>query len=194
MVAAFCQALGEQEDATLILKTPILEDLYFFRQKVNGFLQSLPHFKCRVVVIGQYLDQQAYQHLLASTTFYVNTSYGEGQCLPLMEFMANGVPAIAPFATALKDYINPSNAFVVKTGSSPTCWQHDERIAIRTVHHRPDWYALVAAYQESYRIAKTDEARSRELSLQAAKTLKSHASFQSTKDKLKAFLTQQLSD
>ncbi|MEL6970982.1 MAG: glycosyltransferase [Bacteroidota bacterium] len=188
MVAAFCHALGDREDATLVLKTPIMEDIYFFRQKVTGFLQSLPAFKCRVVFIGSYLDEKAYQELLRATTYYVNTSYGEGQCLPLMEFMSAGIPAVAPFATALKDYLSEDNAFLIQTGASPTCWQHDERIAIRTVHHRPDWYSLVAAYKESYEVAHTDEDRYRQMSLDAAKTLQAHASPEKTKSRLKAFL------
>ncbi len=194
MVAAFCHALGDRTDATLILKTPVMEDVYFFRQKVTGFLQSLPAFKCRVVVVGNYLDKAAYQNLMNATTFYVNTSYGEGQCLPLMEFMSAGIPAIAPYATALKDYINDANAFVVKTGATPTCWQHDERIAIRTVHHRPDWYSLVTAYQESYQVAKNDETKYRDMAWQAAQTLRAHAGFEKTKHKLSHFLTKQLSD
>ncbi len=188
MTAAFCYALRDQTDATLILKTPIMEDIYFFRQRVTEFLQSLPAFKCRVMVIGNYLEEKAYQKLLQATTYYVNTSYGEGQCLPLMEFMSAGIPAIAPFATALKDYLSDRNAFLVTTGASPTCWQHDERIAIRTVHHRPDWYSLVAAYQESYRVASSDKETYRAMSLDASETLRKHASFDRIKSKLKDFL------
>lgn len=192
MVAAFCFALQEHPNATLIIKTPIMEDIYFFKQKVTNFLRSLPPFKCKVVVMGNYLNSQAYQDLMRSTTFYVNTSYGEGQCLPLMEFMSAGIPAIAPFATALKDYINGSNAFMVKTAAVPTCWQHDERIAIRTVHHRPDWYSLVDAYRASFQLALTNEAAYRQMALQAAQSLQNHASFEKTKNKMQQFLNTQL--
>lgn len=187
MVAAFCFALKDKSDATLILKTPVMGHLYFYKEKVIGLLRNLPPFKCRVVVIGNYLDQEAYQNLMHVTTFYVNTSYGEGQCLPLMEYMAAGVPAIAPYATALRDYLTDSNAFLVKTGAAPTSWQHDERIAIRTVHHRPDWYSLVAAYQKSYQMAKNAEEMYRNMGLEASKTIKDHASFQKIKNSLEGF-------
>ena len=139
MLTAFCFALKDHPDATLILKTPVMGSLLFYTEKLTKFLRKLPAFKCRVVVIGNYLDNTSYLKLMQATSFYVNTSYGEGQCLPLMEYMVAGVPAIAPKASALADYIDASNAFVVKTCAVPTAWQHDERRAIRTVQHRPDW-------------------------------------------------------
>ncbi len=192
MVAAFCHALNDKEDATLIIKTPVLTDLPFFKEKVFRLLQRLRKFKCRIVIIGYYLDDKAYSDLMKASTFYVNTSFGEGQCLPLMEYMAAGIPSIAPYASALKDYIKPANSLLVKTNSVPTTWQHDERMAIRTVHHRPDWYSLVEAYRTSYQMAKKDQKAYQKMSLKAKETLTSHTSFQGTKEKLEIFLKQRL--
>lgn len=192
MVAAFCHALNDKTDATLILKAPVMGDLYFFKESVSGFLRKLRAFKCRIVIIGNYLDDHAYSNLVKASTFYVNTSFGEGQCLPLMEFMAASVPAIAPNSTALRDYINPSNSFVIKSCSIPTFWQHDERLALRTVHHRPDWYSLVNAYKASYEMAKNDPKAYRRKGESAYLTLKEHCSTEKTVDKLKKFLTKRL--
>lgn len=194
MVAAFCQALKDNSDATLILKTPVLEDLYFFKQKVISFLEKLAPFNCRVVFIGDYLDKDTYLGLMKATTFYVNTSFGEGQCLPLMEYMAAGVPAIAPFSTAMQDYLTDANAFLLDTATSPSCWQHDERMAIRTVQHRPDWYALVEAYRASYQLAKASESAYRIMSLQATEAIKQHASSQKMRNKLGRFLNNRLTN
>lgn len=188
MLTAFCYAFKDKPDAVLILKTPIMGSLYFYREKVTNFLRKLPTFKCRVVVIGHYLDSESYLQLLKATSFYVNTSYGEGQCLPLMEYMAAGVPAIAPKATALADYIDESNAFTLKTCAVPTAWQHDERRAIRTVQHRPDWYEIVAAYQASYHIAKHQGNDYQKMSLSAHLTLRDHISEEKAKEKLDLFL------
>lgn len=188
MVAAFCHALRDKPDAALILKTPIMEDLYFFKEEVMAFLHKLPDFNCRIVVIGYYLDDDGYHKLMKASTFYVNTSYGEGQCLPLAEYMAAGVPAIAPYSTALRDYINPNNAFPVKTCAVPTFWQHDERRAIRTAHHRPDWYSLVEAFQSSYQMAKNEPGAYQKMSINAASTLQNHCSAEVIKMKLENFL------
>ena len=188
MVAAFCHALNDKSDATLILKTPILGSLYNFKEKVTKFLHKLPAFNCRIVVIGYYLDSHAYLTLMKASTFYVNTSYGEGQCLPLMEYMAAGVPAIAPQSTALADYVNASNSFVIKTSAVPTYWQHDKRKAIRTVHHRPDWYSLVNAFRSSYELVKNTPEAYQEMGLNAASTLQNHCSIANTKNKLEKFI------
>lgn len=192
MVAAFCHALHDKPDAALILKAPVMDDLYFFKEKVISFLNQLPDFNCRVVVMGYYLDSDAYLNLMKATAYYVNTSYGEGQCLPLMEYMAAGVPAIAPQSAALSDYVRPSNSFILKTSAVPTFWQHDERRAIRTVHHRPDWYSLVEAYRASYQLAKNDPGAYREMSLAANATLRKHCSSEKAKEKLKGFLIERL--
>lgn len=187
MLTAFCYALKDKPDATLILKTPIMGSLYFYREKIMNFLRKLPAFSCRIVVVGQYLDNESYLKLLKATSFYVNTSYGEGQCLPLMEYMAAGVPAIAPTATALADYVDESNAFTLKTCAVPTAWQHDERRAIRTVQHRPDWYALVEAYQASYHMAKHRPEDYKKMSSCAHSTLKDHISPRKAKERLESF-------
>lgn len=194
MVAAFCHALKDKPDAALILKTPVRDDLYFFKESVISFLHKLPDFHCRVMIIGYYMDSDAYYKLMKATTFYVNTSYGEGQCLPLMEYMAAGVPAIAPRSTALRDYVSSSNAFLLKTSAVPTFWQHDERRAIRTVHHRPDWYSLVEAFQSSYQMAKNEPGAYRKMSLNATTTLRKHADFQQAKEELENFLLERLKD
>mgnify|MGYP000203095220 CR=1 FL=1 len=192
MLTAFCFAMKDKPDATLILKTPIMGSLYFYREKVTNFLRKLPAFSCRVVVIGHYLDSESYLKLLQATSFYVNTSYGEGQCLPLMEYMAAGVPAIAPKATALVDYVDDSNAFTLKTCAVPTAWQHDERRAIRTVQHRPDWYALVQAYQASYEMAKHKPADYHKMSSSAHATLRGHISAEKAEESLRLFFKELL--
>jgi glycosyltransferase involved in cell wall biosynthesis len=64
-------------------------------------LRKLAPFHCRVVVIHGFLEDAIYDELILATTYAVNSSRGEGQCLPLMEFMAAGRPAVAPTHTAL---------------------------------------------------------------------------------------------
>ena len=111
-----------------------------------------------------------------------------------MEYLSSGIPAIAPKATALEDYINEENSFVLSTAASPTYWQHDERKAIRTVHHRPDWYAIVEAFKESYKVTKEDQIRYRRMSENALQSMKSHAEASLIRDRLKRFLKQQMTE
>ncbi|PNA31995.1 glycosyltransferase, partial [Pseudomonas sp. MPR-AND1A] len=80
-----------------------------------------------VVVMHGYLDDPQYARLYEAASYYVNASRCEGLCLPLMEFMACGKPAIAPNHTAMKDYIDDSVAFIVRSSEELTIWPQDTR-------------------------------------------------------------------
>ena len=64
-----------------------------------------------------YLNDDEYAKLVQGSTYVVNAAHGEGQCLPLMEYMSAGKPAIAPSHTAMEEYINEGNSFVVKSSA-----------------------------------------------------------------------------
>ncbi|MEM9014227.1 MAG: glycosyltransferase, partial [Pseudomonadota bacterium] len=158
MVVAFCWAFKDVEDATLVLKVSASHIVQFADEFVF-YLRRLAPMKCRIVVIYAYLDGDAYDTLFLSTSFYVNTSYGEGQSIPLCEAMSSGIPAIAPKHTAMRDYVDNDAAIVFDTRPQLTHWQHDPRRALRCMHFKPDWMSLVEAYRESYDIAKNDPER-----------------------------------
>jgi glycosyltransferase involved in cell wall biosynthesis len=175
MIAAFCWALRDAEDATLVLKLTH-HDCDLPIRAVLGELAKLPPFRCRIVMVDGYLADNAYMELAELSTYTVNTSHGEGQCLPLMEYMSAGKPAIAPAHTAMADYINPGNAFILKSDLEPTIWPHDPREAMRTRRHRIDFESLLTAYQESYDVAKHDQARYAMMSAAAHHDLQGHCS------------------
>lgn len=152
MLTAFCYAHRENRRATLIMK--ISANHYAaFTDAVVDTLRKLAPIKCRVIVIYGFLEEEEYEKLLKGTSFYVNTSFGEGQCIPLMEFLSAGVPAISPGVTAMADYIRRWHSLVVKTHIEPTHWQHDPREKYRCMHYRVDWQSLRKAYRTSYWLA-----------------------------------------
>jgi glycosyltransferase involved in cell wall biosynthesis len=190
MISGFCWALRDMEDAMLVLKLTHRDcDLAILAILMD--LAKLPQFKCRIVMIDGYLPDNAYMELAALSTYTVNTSHGEGQCLPLMEYMSAGKPAIAPAHTAMADYINPNNAFILASDVEPTIWPHDPREAMRTRRHRIDFETLLAAYQESYEVAKHDPARYARMSAAAHHDLHGHCSKAKILSELEAFLTPQ---
>lgn len=175
MLAAFVWALRDKEDATLVFKLTHFE----CRAALGGMLEDmakLSPFKCRVLLIDGFLDIASYDALVAATSFAVNASRGEGQCLPLMEFMSAGKPAIAPTNTAMADYIDPDCAFVVHGSREPCDWPHDERHVFRTLRWRTDFGSLVKAYAESYQVAKEDPGRYARMSHAATARQKAHCS------------------
>lgn len=153
LITAFCWAMRDNEDATLVLKIT-QNDLSSYYVHLITLLSQLSPFACRVVVMHGYLDDEEFARLYGAASFYVNASRCEGLCLPLMEFMSCAKPVIAPNHTAMHDYIDERVGFVVKSSHEPTIWPEDVRILYRTLRHRPDWGSLKAAYEDSYAMAK----------------------------------------
>jgi glycosyltransferase involved in cell wall biosynthesis len=193
MICGFCLSLRDAEDATLVLKLTH-RDCDNAIIAMLGDLAKLAPFHCRVVLIDGYLPDDAYLRLAALSSYAVNTSHGEGQCLPLMEYMSAGKPAVAPAHTAMADYITPGNAFVLDSALEPAIWPHDPRQAMRTRRHRINFESLLAAYRESYEVAKYDSARYAQMAATAHHGLKAHCARAKIKAGLRAFLMPQLVD
>jgi hypothetical protein len=102
-----------------------------------------------VVVIADYLDDNQLVDLFRSTCFYVNTSHAEGACLPLMQALAAGRPAIAPRHTAMSDYIDERVAFVVESDAEPCPWPHDPEQRLETEWQRLRWATLFDGFLAS---------------------------------------------
>tara|TARA_R110001599_G_scaffold145321_1_gene327614 strand:- start:66234 stop:68003 length:1770 start_codon:yes stop_codon:yes gene_type:complete len=158
IVTAFCWAFRDQEDKTLVLKMSHHNRSTFLGDLFLMFSRLAP-FKCRVIAIHGYLSEEELAGLMAVTDFFVNASVAEGQCLPLLEFMAEGVPAISPDHTAMETYINPDNAFVVASSHQPHIWPNDPRESYRTLSNRIDWDSLRQAYCDSASVLSDEPER-----------------------------------
>jgi glycosyltransferase involved in cell wall biosynthesis len=189
MLSAFCVTFREVDDATLVLKlthhdaeealTDILHHLY-----------KNQSYRCRVVLIYGYLADADYEQLVQATSYVVNTSYGEGQCLPLMEFMSCGKPAVAPLTTAMIDYLKADNAFLIESTDELTAWPHDPRGAYRTLRYATNWASLCAAYRTSYEVTTNDPLRYAQMSVQAVNSLQAFCSQAVAEQRLRDFLEQ----
>lgn len=186
---AFCWAFRENWSVTLLIKL-VHHDARFACEILLHEMKKLAPYKCRVVVIHGFLDDDAYQTMINGVTYVVNSSYGEGQCLPLMEFMSAGKPALAPDHSAMADYLNADNAFVVRSSPEWTHWPHDPRLVLRAFRYRLDWQSLFDAYVESYAVATTQQERYRAMSLAATDALRAHCSHQVIAEGMKKFLGQ----
>lgn len=192
MVTAFCYAFKKQSDATLLLKfvsnlQPVIEES---EKQLLNTLHKLSPFDCRVVATNKHLSETDYQNLIRKTAYYVNTSHGEGQCMPLTEFLSCGVPAISPMNTAMLDYIDESIAFVVSCSPEITHWQHDERRRYRTLQSRINWDSLLTAYRQSYALISEDPDKYQSMSSSAIERMQEHCSNSSVKGRLEEFLQQ----
>ncbi len=161
MVKAFCAAFQDVEDTTLVLKMTH-HSVSSFLGRLHFLFQQMWPFKCRIVALHGYLDDAEYEKLIAATSFYVNAARCEGLCLPLMEFMSCGKPAIAPATHHRADYVEQSSTLLVQSGVEPAIWPHDPRELFRALKYRIDWESLMNAYRHSYEIVKNKPEAYRE--------------------------------
>ncbi|MHC8316995.1 glycosyltransferase [Pseudomonas sp. LB3P31] len=190
LITAFCWALRDAQDATLVLKMT-QNDLSTYYVELMTLLSQLSPFSCRVVVMHGYLQDEEFARLYGAASFYVNASRCEGLCLPLMEFMSCARPVIAPDHTAMRDYIDERVAFVVKSSREPTIWPEDARILYRTLRHRPDWGSLRVAYAESYAMAKNQPDAWQAMADAASERMRDYCSFAPVQQRLAQFFGQQ---
>ncbi len=120
LLTGFLWALGDCEDATLVLKLitnqpRMVEDVQTFYRRVN-----IPH-RCRVVFIPDFLRDEQLIELAGAATYYLSTTRAEGNCLPLLNYLAAGRPGISPCHTAVADYFGRDVGFVVESHAEPRC-------------------------------------------------------------------------
>ncbi len=170
LLVGFIWAFRDEPDAVLLMKATHYDPVRGLLPLLSD-LAKLGPFRCRVVFIHGMLPDAEYQALIRMTSYTINASTNEGQCLPLMEFMSAGRPAISPLHTAMLDYISAENAFLVDTFVHPAAWPHDPREATRTQRHTTRFPSLVRAYTDSFRVARDDPGRYAAMSRAATDSL-----------------------
>lgn len=188
LVSAFCYAFRHEAEATLVLKTIHFDDLEGLQETLPVLCKNTP-FKCRIVVIAGFLSSETYESLIQATSYIVNSSYGEGQCLPLMEFMSAGVPAIAPAHSAMADYVSVDSGFPLESSPEWTHWPHDPRILLKTMRFRLNWESLRQAYIDSFKLRQQAGAAYSALQQGAKSSLYDYCSEQQAQEKLRDFFS-----
>ncbi|MBP8924994.1 MAG: glycosyltransferase [Pseudomonadales bacterium] len=175
IITSFCWAFADSADCTLLLKL-VHHDRDEAISEVLTAMRRLPPCAARIVIVHAYLDSDQYRQLILASDFVVNASLGEGQCLPLMEFMSAGVPAIAPRHTAMLDYLDADCGFVVESFRELCNWPHDMRLMNRTMRYRPQWESLRQAFIASHATRLTDAPGYRRMTRCATERLRQHCS------------------
>jgi glycosyltransferase involved in cell wall biosynthesis len=191
MLSAFCEALRNNDDATLLLKLTHHDPSGMLPAMFQQLHQMGP-FRCRILIVHAYLSDDAYDDLLRGTTYALNASHGEGQCLPLMEYMSSGKPAIAPRHTSMLDYIDEDCAFVVESSSEIGAWPVDPRQTYRTLRQRIHYASLVEAFRTSYYVAKHEPDTYRAMGHAARQSLKRYCSMDTARSGFRQALAERI--
>ncbi|MDN6855253.1 glycosyltransferase [Pseudomonas sp. CAN2814] len=187
ILTAFCTAFREVPDATLLFKLTHQE----YRSAVEAMLTTLarlPEFRCRIVLVHGFLEQSDFNAFIQASDFVVNASHGEGQCLPLMEMLSCGIPALAPRNSAMLDYMDNEVGFLVNSWEDGTAWPHDPRLAYRTCRHQLDWASLRDAYLAAYQCYRESPQEYRRLSANAIERMRGHCSLAVARQRLCSLL------
>ncbi|WP_287242002.1 methyltransferase domain-containing protein [Pseudoalteromonas sp.] len=175
MIDGFINAHRHHSDTTLVLKL-VNNNV---SKELRGMLRALNALKpydCRVVILQGYIPDEEYQKLQRAMHFVVNTSLGEGQCLPLMELMSMGKPSLAPQHSSMLDYIHKGNAFIIDSHEELTFWPQDPRRAYRTMRSRIDAESVEKAFLDSYQVIKNHPDIYKKMCANAHETMRHHCS------------------
>lgn len=119
LIEGFLMAAENHPDAVLIVKLVTSGQFespvgYLFHQV--RVLFGIPHcfHEDGVVLFSSFLSREEMSDLYSSADFYLSTSLGEGQNLPLIEAMAHGCVPVSVRNTAMADYIDQDNAVVIR--------------------------------------------------------------------------------
>jgi glycosyltransferase involved in cell wall biosynthesis len=188
IITAFGWAFRDIDDATLVLKLGGPDQLKHHHQMLM-LMSKLSPMKCRIIALHGYLDDADYHQLIGATTYYVNASLCEGLCMPLLEFLCCGVPAIAPDHTSMADYISRDFAFVIDSAPNlPTVWPHGDHQVYKTSRHQINWHSLMLAFRQSYVRAKTDVPAYMAMSEKAMAAMRDYCSTDAIASQLRQFL------
>jgi glycosyltransferase involved in cell wall biosynthesis len=108
LVEAFRRALGDRDDALLLLK---VSNPDFAPERVAELRAATAGL--RVVVIDQTLPRDAVWRLMACCDVYASLHRAEGYGLSLLESMALGKPVLATAYSGNVDFMNPVNSLPV---------------------------------------------------------------------------------
>ena len=158
LLSAWHSALGDREGVTLVLK--------LVGRDPSGIDEVLSRCQAldlrgggRVILLTGFLTDAQMVDLARATTWYVTPTRAEGACLPLMQWLAAGRPAVATCPTAIRDYFSHAQGLVVESHPEPCPWPHDPSQVFRTTWQRTVWSSLAEQLRVAHHMALHDPGR-----------------------------------
>ena len=189
LLTGYLAALADRPDATLVVKL-IARREKSVRKVIDAYLRCGISHRCRIVFLCDFLSDEQMLSLCRATTFYVQATRAEGNCLPLMNYLAAGRPGISPAHSSMGDYFGDRSGLVVESHPEPAAWPHDQRLRLRTSWGRIVWTSLRDQIQAGYHMATEQPERYRSLSATCRADMRAWASCQSVARRLEAALAE----
>lgn len=189
LLTGYLAALADRPDATLVVKL-IARREKSVRKVIDAYLRCGISHRCRIVFLCDFLSDEQMLSLCRATTFYVQATRAEGNCLPLMNYLAAGRPGISPAHSSMGDYFGDRSGLVVESHPEPAAWPHDQRLRLRTSWGRIVWTSLRDQIQAGYRMATEQPERYRSLAATCRADMRAWASYQAVARRLEAALAE----
>jgi glycosyltransferase involved in cell wall biosynthesis len=191
LLTGFLLALGDRDDATLVIK--LITQRADAAERLIRFYRTrdIPH-RCKILITCDFMSDEQMLQLAEGTTFYLQTTKAEGNCLPLMNYLAAGRPGVSPSHSAISDYFDRDIGFVVDSHPEPSAWPHDRRLHTRTTWARLVWPSLCEQLQASYRMAKYAPQSYAAMAAHGRQRIHDWASYAAVQDRLDAAFTELL--
>lgn len=126
LISGFQRFAEQDESAILLLKvtTPHRDNesahSHVMKDQIHNAARLIPPIVSdRIWLTHDVLTREELVRLYDLASFYVCTSYAEGQNLPLIEAMGRGAVPVSVMHTAMSDYITEDNAVVLETQRRP---------------------------------------------------------------------------
>lgn len=187
LLTGYLGALADCDDATLVIKL-IARKEKSVRKVIDAYRSRGIKHRCKLVFICDFLPDEQMLELCRATTYYLQATRAEGNCLPLMNYLAAGRPGISPDHSSMGDYFGKRNGFVVESHPEPTAWPHDQRLRLRTFWGRIVWTSLRDQIEASYRMAKHNPSAYETLSTTCRADMRAWAGTDAVARRLKAAL------
>ncbi len=155
LLSGFLLAFRDRQDVTLVVKQ-VTSDPHLPARIMNQYRSLGVSHRCKLVFISDYLTDEQMLALARATTYYFQTTRAEGACLPLMDYLVAGRPAVSPRHSAVGDYFSGEMGFVIDSHPEPTAFPHDPELYMKTTWARLVWPSLVEQLRKSHEIAQHD--------------------------------------
>ena len=118
LLKTFLTEFNSSDDVSLVIVSRVdvlhnqkkmITDFENIRRTINKEDHELPH----VVLCDREIPERQMPSVYRAANAFVLMTHGEGFCLPICEAAATGIPIITTNCTAMTDYMNKENSFLV---------------------------------------------------------------------------------
>lgn len=119
MLRGFYYFAAAHPDSVLIVKALTAQSRFSLANVIADVVRAKmaagSDLECdNIVFFNDFLEDEALSSLYSLADFYLCAPVAEGQNLPLLEAMANGVVPVTTRHTAMRDYITEENAVIIR--------------------------------------------------------------------------------